>query len=323
MLFAYQYINHSMEKIQDFIDYIFYEVWCKAPTCTDYSFDLYNNKPELKEVVTAFHYSSTKEGDFFNAKIEEIFLIFKTLNPDEICQLKIWYLSNNNIKGLCNNDPTVAPSTYSDVTQLNAGLGNALKIFFIRLYSKDLLSLKALSDKIGLIDEHYKEFVKKNKKGKCPFCGLYDIDNEYVHTREAYDHYLPKSKYPFSSINFKNLAPICNKCNSGNKGTKDPLHDTDGNRRKSFYAYNSIPYTLEIGLTLNSNDIANLTPQNITITFGPDSLAEELKTWNELFGIEERYKAKCCSADAKYWITQILDEDGEKSPIEFLSSRLA
>jgi len=182
MLFPYQYINHSMEKIQDFIDYIFYEVWCKAPRCTDYSFDLYNNKPELKEVVTAFHYSSTKEGDFFNAKIEEIFLIFKPLNPDEICQLKKWYLSNNNIKGLCKNDPTIEPSTYSDVNQLNAALGNALKTFFIRLYSKDLLSLKALSDKIGLIDEHYEEFLKKIRKANALFAGYMTLTmNMFVH----------------------------------------------------------------------------------------------------------------------------------------------
>lgn len=322
MLFPYQYINHCMEKMQEFIDYIFHEVWCKAPSCVAYSLDLYNNKPELKEVVTAFHYSSTKGGDFFNAKIEEIFLIFKTLSADQICQLKIWYHSNNNIEYLCKNDPTFTPSTYSDINQLNADLGTALKAFFVRLYSQDLLSLKALSAKIGLIDDHYTEFVKINSNGKCPFCGLYDIDGEYVHTREAYDHYLPKSVYPFSSINFKNLAPICNKCNSGNKGTKDPLHDTNGNRRRAFYSYNPIPYTLEIDLKINSPDIAKLTPQDITITFGPDSLAEELQTWNELFSIEERYKAKCCSTDAKYWITQIFEEHGDKSPSEFLSIKL-
>ena len=31
MLFAYIYMPHSMEKMQAFIDYIFFEVWCKAP----------------------------------------------------------------------------------------------------------------------------------------------------------------------------------------------------------------------------------------------------------------------------------------------------
>ncbi|MBU2703513.1 hypothetical protein Ga0466249_004658 [Sporomusaceae bacterium BoRhaA] len=52
-------------------------------------------------------------------------------------------------------------------------------------------------------------------------------------------------------------------------------------------------------------------------------MAEELQTWNELFSIEERYKDKCCSDDAKYWIEQILDECGDKSPSEFLAIKLA
>ncbi|WP_218641010.1 HNH endonuclease [Paenibacillus amylolyticus] len=311
-----------MEKMQEFVDYIFLEVWCKAAVITEYSFELYNNKLELKEVVTAFHYSSTIGGDFFNTKIEEIFLIFQTLSPDEISQLEQWYHSNNNIENLCKNDPLFVPSRYSDITLLNAKLGPILKKFFVRLYSQDLLSLKALSDKIGKIEDHYNEFVMVNRTGKCPFCGLYDIDSEYVHTREAYDHYLPKSEYPFTSISFKNLAPICNKCNSGNKGSKDPLKDTNGNRRKAFYPYNLNPNVMEIDIKLNSTDIMKMTPQDITLTFGPTNIDEELNTWNELFGIEERYKAKCCSADAIYWFNQIIDECGDKSPIEFLAIRL-
>lgn len=325
MLFPYQYVNHSMEKMQEFIDYIFYEVWCKAPVIKNYSLDLYDTNPELKEVITAFHYSSTKGGDFFNAKIEEIFQIFKTLSPSDITKLKIWYQSNNDIESSCKNDPAVVPSTYADVDQLNATLSVVLKALFVRLYSQDLLSLKALTDKIGLIGDHYTAFVRINTKGKCPFCGLNDIDSEYVHTREAYDHYLPKSEYPFSSINLKNLAPICNKCNSGNKGSKDPLHDSSGARRKSFYSYNSIPYSLEIKLELNTPDITSLTPGNIAITFGPPGLSEELRTWDELFGITERYKAKCCQeSDGKYWITQITDESQNYGlkPTDFLQVKL-
>ncbi|KAF5065410.1 hypothetical protein DSECCO2_274170 [anaerobic digester metagenome] len=311
MLFSYQYINHSMERMQEFVDYIFYKVWCEAPV-NEYEVEvLFSTNADLLGIIQDFHNTEPKGAEFFIRGIQEVFLIFKTLNTDEIEQLKTWYQSNNSIEDLCKNDPTVTPVTYDDVSRMNTDLSAALKAFFEKLYSHDFLSLKVLSDKIGLIDNHYTEFVKINSKGKCPYCGLYDIDGEYVHTREAYDHYLPKSKYPFSSINFKNLAPICNKCNSGNKGSKDPLHDTNGNRRKTFYSYNSVPYSLEINLIFNSHDLENLTPQDITITFGPTSLEEEFQTWNELFGIDERYKAKCCSADAKYWVTQILDESQE------------
>ncbi|MEG0772632.1 MAG: hypothetical protein RR409_04830 [Clostridium sp.] len=313
-----------MERMQEFIDYIFYEVWCEAPI-NEYDVEvLFSNNTDLLGIIQDLHNTEPKGAEFFIKGIQEVFLIFKTLNTVEINQLKTWYQSNNSIEDLCKNDPTATPSTYNDISNMNTKLSAALKAFFEKLYSHDFLSLKVLSDKIGLIDDHYTKFIKINSKGKCPYCGLYDIDGEFVHTREAYDHYLPKSKYPFSSINFKNLAPICNKCNSGNKGSKDPLHDINGNRRKAFYSYNSVPYSLEIDLILNSHDLENLTPQDINITFGPTSLAEEFQTWNELFGINERYKAKCCSADAKHWVTQVLDESQNYglTPIEFLRGKI-
>jgi hypothetical protein len=31
MLFSYTYVPHQMERMQEFIDFIFHEVWCKAP----------------------------------------------------------------------------------------------------------------------------------------------------------------------------------------------------------------------------------------------------------------------------------------------------
>jgi hypothetical protein len=175
-----------------------------------------------------------------------------------------------------------------------------------------------------VINDHYNEFVRTNKKGKCPYCGLNDIDGEYVHTREAYDHYLPKSTYPFCSINFKNLAPICHKCNSGNKGSKDPLHDANGNRRKSFYSYNTLPYNIEIKIDINTSNIENLRPENIQLDFGPSNLSQEIQTWKKLFGIEERYKAKCCDADAKHWIVQVAEEcqNYGLSPQAFLQAKL-
>ncbi len=320
MLFPYQYVNHSMEKMQEFIDYIFYEIWCEAPNL-EYDVTLFDKNTDLKDIIVSFHYTDLKGAEFFIKGIQEIFLIFKTLSINHIALLKFWYRSNNDIESLCKNHPMVKPSTYSVIDRLNKDLSPALKAFFERLYSDSFLSLKVLSDKIGFIEDHYKKFVKINSKGKCPFCGLNDVDSQYVHTREAYDHYLPKSKYPFASINLKNLAPICYKCNSGYKLSKDPLHDSCGTRRKAFYSYNPIPYVVKIDILLDSLDIDDMTPEDINITFGPDSLVEELETWKEVFGIEERYKAKCCSADAKYWVTQILDECGDIYPNEFLHIR--
>ncbi|MFS0670143.1 hypothetical protein AB1L12_19780 [Peribacillus frigoritolerans] len=322
MLYSYQYINHDMEKMQEYIDYIFYKVWCNAPSM-EYDISLFDHHPSLKEIIEGIYHTEPKGAEFFIKGIQEIFIIFKTLSSSEIYQLKVWYQSNNDIKNLCLNDPALTPSTYSNIKLMNEALGVALKVFFTGLYSHDFLTLKAIADKIGEIGDHYTEFVKKNLKRKCPYCGLLPIDGQYVRTREAYDHYLPKSKYPFATINFKNLAPICGKCNSsGNKGAKDPLHGKDGKRRKAFYSYSANPYNLEISMNLNTNDIRNLTPQDITLTFGPASLEEELETWNELFNIEKRYKAECCEDNAWYWMTQIFEECADKTPSEFLEIRL-
>jgi len=304
MLFPYRYINHTMEKMQEFIDYIFYEVWCKAPG-TEYDLSLFNDKPELREVITNFHYTEPKGAEFFTKGIHKIFNIFKQLEEDDIIQLQKWYAANNNIEKLCQNYPSVIPGHYEVLKQLNPELSHHLKDFFTKLYSNEFLSKKALSSVIGHIAHHYKEFVKINNKGKCPYCGISDIDGEYVHTREAYDHFIPKSKYPFSTMNFKNLAPMCHKCNSDNKLRKDPLHDGNCNRRKAFYSYNSKTYKVDIKISLTSNDIEHLSPDDITITFGPPDLSEELNTWNDLFEIEERYKAKCCT-DCKWWIEQLM-----------------
>jgi hypothetical protein len=310
-----------MEKMHQYIEYIFYEVWCNAPYHV-YDIALFDHQSELKEIIEEFHYTEPKGADFFTKGIQEIFTVFKTLSVAEINQLKIWFQSNNNIEHLCMNDTQVPSITYSDLEKMNEGLSSKIKSFFTGLYSHDFLSLKAVANKIGEINDHYKEFIKTNRNGKCPYCGLQPIDGQYVRTREAYDHYLPKSKYPFSSINFKNLSPACYKCNSGNKVSKDPLHDKNRNRRKAFYSYNATPYNIGIKIKLNSIDIKNLTPQDVSITFGPTYIAEELETWNELFSIEERYKAECCSADALYWFDQIYEECADKSPSEFLKIKI-
>ena len=43
--------------------------------------------------------------------------------------------------------------------------------------------------------------------------------------------------------------------------------------------------------------------------FGPAVLNEEIATWKEAYGMEERYKAKCCAEDdGKDWMVQLHDE---------------
>lgn len=311
MHYKYKYVSHDIEKLQVYIDYIFNELWCKASS-RPYDISLFDGNSELKEIIIDFHYSQTKWGDFFVAKIEEIYTIFQTLSPDQINKLKKWYEANNDIEKLCSKDLSVIPVTYKELRSFNESLANKLELFYKNLYNHDFLSLKALKAKIKELDGHYDLFMTHNKRKVCPYCGLHEMKGVYHSKREAYDHYLPKDIYPFNSINLKNLAPACNECNSPYKAGKDPLHDNAQNRRKAFYSYSSEEPEISLELEINKNDIGNLKPEDIDLKFKSNKHNEEIETWKEIFGIEERYKAKCTGETAKYWESQILDEMSEK-----------
>ena len=76
-----------------------------------------------------------------------------------------------------------------------------------------------------------------------------------------------------------------------------------------------------MSIDLSAQDWTNIKPDDVHLTTGPEELKEEIATWMDVYGIEERYRAMCCGeSDGKYWIEQVLDEwqtDG-KTPEEFL-----
>lgn len=326
MLFPYTYVPHQMERLQTFIDFIFYAVWCQAPLKRPYRLELFASNPDLFEVMTAFHYDDSKGAEFFAGHVERIYTLFAPLSPCQVEQLRLWYRANNDVEGVCANEHTMWLKRYTDFPAELQDLRDQLALFFKGLYSH--VDIAALKRKCGDIDDHYQTFVQTNKAGKCPFCGINDLLGEYHSRREAYDHYLPKGLYPFNSINFRNLVPACHHCNSSYKTSKDTAYTPKDparsiHRRAVFYPYAKAPRAIELQVTLHNVDIANLTPAEITLQFGPAAFTEELNTWKDVYGIEERYKAKLCGEnDGKYWITQVLDEwkeDG-RDPAEFLTT---
>lgn len=325
MLFPYTYVPHQMEKMQEFIDYIFHEVWCKAPIGLVFHPDLFDGNPDLKEVMSEFGFSpnAAERGKTFYKEVKAIYELFMLLSAQEIDQFKQWYQGNNDLERVCANDPAAQLARYSDIAVFHKELADQLCTFFKGLYSKSLLGLEALRDKIGNIKDHYKSFVTTNKEGKCPFCGIVDIEGPHHNNREAYDHYLPKALYPFNSINFRNLAPACHKCNSTHKHSKDPAHNPAG-RRKAFYPFAAAAQTIDIQVVLQHSDIEKMKPADVQVQFGPAAIIEEIETWKDVYGIEERYKAKLCGEnDGKYWLTQVLDECQayDKQPADILAMR--
>jgi hypothetical protein len=327
MLFPYTYVPHQMEKMQTFIDFIFYAVWCQAPSKGHYRLDLFAPNPELHEVMTAFHYDDSKGALFFAGHVERIYGLFSILNPCQVERLRLCYRANNCIERVCANDPMSPIERYVDFPVELKDLCDQLGAFFKKLYSN--LDLASLKKWIGNIDDHYEKFMERNAIGKCPFCGINDLLGEYHSKREAYDHYLPKALYPFNSINFRNLVPACHHCNSSYKTSKDPVYTPKDparavHRRAVFYPYKSASHSIELQITLEHSDVAKLTPTDINLQFGPAAITQEIDTWKDVYGIEERYKAKLCGEnDGKYWLTQVLDECQAygKQPADILNMR--
>lgn len=253
MLFPYTYVPHGMETMQAFIDHIFYRVWCVAPD-VEYSIELFADNPELFALMNTLDRKDKAgvekgAGAFFYKHVNSIFTQFKALSPQQVEAYKEMYERNNDIESLCLGKRH--PTRYSERPE--EPLWAAIKSFFSSLYKSGFFDLADVKKAIGTdLRTHYKQLMKQNRPPSCPFCGLLPVDTEHDPTREAYDHYLPCSKYPFNSVNLKNLAPACSKCNSGNKGDSDPLAAADGSFRKAFYPYSTARHKLSIKVEVAS-----------------------------------------------------------------------
>jgi hypothetical protein len=159
---------------------------------------------------------------------------------------------------------------------------------------------------------HFRELSIASGLTVCPFCGLYDLKPIFSDGRNAYDHYFSKSKYPFTSVNFRNLVPICDECNSSSyKGSNDIIYfknkKDERHRRKAFYPFSdNIPdITVSFSLESEPDSWQDLTPENILLSV---ECAEEdrKEQWVSVFGIGTRYPEKVCQK-IKEWIKILLD----------------
>jgi len=319
MIFTYQYINHEIEKLQEFLDYLFYDVWLVAEGT--FNFSKLDKNDELKRICEKLELEDTEWGNFFNGRIAWIYDEFAKINDDNFkLELIDYYHNNNNIEALCSTK-TLKPLSYLELKTKYPDLEKAINSFYSKLYGSEspfnLDVFGQLSKK--LLQSHYKDFVEKNNDGICPFCGVNSIDGNIVSTKDAYDHYLPKSIYPFNSLNFKNLSPMCYKCNSANKGINDPIEHIKG-RKLAFYSYSKNHPEIEFKFELLSNNVKALTPDDYSLSINAPTNNEELETWKRIFKTDRKYKLDgtieyygiydeliCNKYGAKEWYEDIYD----------------
>ena len=142
-----------------------------------------------------------------------------------------------------------------------------------------------LSD-FGIRDRQYKLIHQTIGYQLCPFCGCEYFDSPKG-PREALDHYLAESRYPFAATNLRNLAPIGHKCNSKYKLAKDILHRDDGSRRRAFDPYQTDELQVLVDGSQVNQGIDGPLISEWVVNFSIEG--EETETWDQVFSIRKRY----------------------------------
>jgi hypothetical protein len=312
VLFTYQYVPHGLEKLQEWMTHLVKDVWCKPQR----HFHLRMLTPDFRAVVKETVRQS-KKHDYLWMPIRRIHNICRDhLSTAQRADFAKWFDDNINIEFLCAGTVGISPITYPAVAAVNVELARELESFCTNFWTH-VRKLKPVSDRLGTLEQHFKEFRKVNRTAICPYCGISRIEGEFSETQEDYDHFLPKGTYPFNAVAMRNLAPICDKCNKKFKLQQDPLH-YGGVRKKAFYSYSTAPMDCSIGLKLvpvNGAPIVarKLCPKNIQLEFSAPGRVEEVEGWKRVFGLEGRYKDICCQgksdgAGGGYWLEQALGE---------------
>lgn len=267
MLRTYIPINHPIFTLHNYVEHLVCQVWCNASddsTCEnllDANFEI---------IYNAYAWLKTD--------VDTIYEKCKTLTDEQRADIREAFNVNNRIAELCNGTLTpVELSSLPDVVKED------MKPLLVRFYDYLIDRAEVPGNKL----HYYNALRTENPTFKfCPCCGLSPIESAESHYREDNDHYLPKADFPFASVNFQNLVPLCSKCNKKCKSTKNPFEAG----RVSFYPFDTTHTGIEVSINIVDNpdlDYQTLRENDIEISFNNDP--NKTSTWDWLFRIKERY----------------------------------
>lgn len=318
------YTGQNIQQIEKFMRDLLFNIMFEAPK---------HQGGELKDVVPSeykplfkFHLKNKKL--VFTVISNKLYKEFQQLSEEQIEVLKKAYQVNNQIKDVCHGD--IVPIRFADLNAMfDTVNGKAfLKDLqaFCELQYTSCLDLAEFKKKFGSLDDYYKKLVGNDDVCHC--CGIGTVLTNNNSHRDAFDHYLSKKKYPFVSVNFRNLIPICDACNSLYKNQKDTLFYVENGielRRKVFYPFyengDEVPYKIKIGIHLACcYKTIGIKADMINLIYDCPGHDEEVDSWRELYGIDERYKAYCMSKRMQVKIKSLYDKGIEDK--SFLSQYL-
>lgn len=274
MLRSYKFLGSAVQlKLHELIIAFFNRI--------EHETEVFDNTffgPELLELAN-------KHPRILKQKCIDIYNQIRSWNQADKTNLCSQIRDSNQIKEICAGRlrPTL-------IDRHATGLSQLLRDLFIDLYDQ-VLDGNAFNEIYSTnLKKHFDEFSKLNSEiTLCPICGIGELKKHTDTTRDQYDHYLPKAFYPLSSINFKNLVPICKECNSFDaKGGKDPIAVSTNN--KLFFLYDETHKGIIVTFKLLVDSII---PENIVwqiIYINPDDMKDEVESWKTIYNIDSRYK---------------------------------
>lgn len=229
---------------------------------------------------------------------KEIYETIKDWDQPPKSQLIQSIKNSNEIKKICSGN--IVPAKEADIPE---EVRDLLTTLFKKLY-KDVLFGEFFKEKYSSRKDHYHEFRRyaNNDYSICPACGIRPMHNSVEDITDQYDHYLAKDIYPFSSVNFKNLVPVCSDCNSiAVKSNTDILSFTG----KAFYPFdpNHQPIQICISIHKNAYKLEDIDWQiNYTCEVGKDY---ELTAWKNIYKIEKRHQNHL-KGNIQSWVKEYL-----------------
>ncbi|AQG80596.1 hypothetical protein [Spirosoma montaniterrae] len=294
MIYTYRYLNHSINQFHDNIAYFFEQLFALN--------------------LLAFDATVLFRDDFLlliqSSKVllrrfETIVPTYHQLTNAEQALVQEAFRNNNDIETICQCG--CHPYKYND---LPSGIREPLKDLFMSLW-EDYSQFKKVNSAYGTVKNHFDMFVSHNHQDAllCPFCGINILQPSEGLYRDAYDHFIPKAVYPFNSVNFKNLLPICYVCNSNAKRAKDVPFDDTGAQRAITYPYKNQPDRyVEAHIQYESAyDQSDQTLLSDTKTLWHVTLTEsgsytpEMDSWNAIYCIRKRYQDHIGQFERQWW----------------------
>jgi hypothetical protein len=244
--------------------------------------------PAWPDILPAVYRPRLNRRTGLRDRLDAYLAVASALTPDERARVLQAFAQQNQIVDLLS-----CGSNCEAVTDLPAAIRTPIRNLFS--YSFELLG------DLGVRDELYYAVYTGTVHHVCAFCGLEYFDAPGA-AREALDHYLAESKYPFAAANLRNLVPMGHKCNSKYKLAVDILRSGDGTRRRAFDPYGAAA-NIQISLS-NSQPFAGQDGQIPAwrIDFGQDD--QEVNTWAEVFRIRDRYMRDVLDPSFKTWLRE-------------------